>query len=300
VLRVSHAGNRRSLAFGVEEVWIEDSDRFVPLVLGLRLEGRLPLLLHGEIATVAPMPAEVHPSWSELAVAPELGRAHAAFFDPRYFQRKKQGPTQKYKRLLAQASPTNDAGVRVVAAGPRDVHPSRGVTTATAHGMAREGTTAGLSFYNGVPMTVEFDGHDMLIEADARALDRHSAETLQVWSRAMGDDFVADHRRAIWYFTKYLTPHQPGEPYFFVKPAALFQTPPDWSTLIDGVPGVGYDVLRGVVATDRFHAAPAVVRVNQPCRRVRVDGGAELTRMLPFPRSFLEEDCRLVPWELPR
>jgi class 3 adenylate cyclase len=48
-----------------------------------------------------------------------------------------------------------------------------------------------------------------------------------------------------------------------VKPWAFTQTPAGWSSLLDGLHGDGYDVMRGVVSTDRFFATPAVFRVHR-------------------------------------
>jgi hypothetical protein len=36
-------------------------------------------------------------------------------------------------------------------------------------------------------------------------------------------------RGAIWYLSKYFTPHPVGEPHFFVKPWALTRVPRGWS-----------------------------------------------------------------------
>jgi hypothetical protein len=97
------------------------------------------------------------------------------------------------------------------------------------------------------------------------------------------------------YLTKYFTPHPPGEPHFFVKPWALTATPPGWSSLIEGVHGDGYDVLRGVISTDSFHATPAVFRIHREGARVNVAEDAPLLRVIPIPRSLLDGEIRVTP-----
>jgi hypothetical protein len=62
------------------------------------------------------------------------------------------------------------------------------------------------------------------------------------------------------------------------------------------VPGSGYDVLRGVVASDVFHAAPAVLRLNVPGAGVEVSAGVPLARLFAFPRQLLASSFANVPW----
>ena len=91
-----------------------------------------------------------------------------------------------------------------------------------------------------------------------------------------------------FYLTKYFTPHPNGEPHFFVKPWAFTSTPHGWSSVLEGTRGDGWDVMRGVVWTDRFHATPAVFSL-QPGRRVRVPEGAPLLEVTAVPRRLLGE-----------
>ena len=94
------------------------------------------------------------------------------------------------------------------------------------------------------------------------------------------------------YFTKYFTPLPPGETHFFVKPWAFMQTPPGWSCLLEGVHGDGFDVLRGVVATDVFHAMPAVFQVYRAGEPIRVRFGEPLLQVMPIPRRLLQAGFR--------
>ena len=109
-----------------------------------------------------------------------------------------------------------------------------------------------------------------------------------MWERWLGTD-PDRHPGALLYLTKYFTPHPPGEPNFFVKPASLLETSPGVSTLLDGVCGAGYDVLRGVVRTDGFHATPAVFQVA-PGRSIAVARGTPLVEMFPIPRDLIDAD----------
>ena len=81
----------------------------MPLVLSITLRDGAPdrLRLEGEIATIAPVLPGASIEERRLADAPEIGRAHAAFYDPAYFAAKKDDPTRKYRRLLA-ARPADD------------------------------------------------------------------------------------------------------------------------------------------------------------------------------------------------
>ena len=75
-----------------------------------------------------------------------------------------------------------------------------------------------------------------------------------------------------------------GSSHFFVKPWAFTETPRGWSSVLDGIRGEGYDVMRGVVWTDRFHATPAVFDVA-PMRVVKVASGVPLLEVFAIPRG---------------
>ena len=70
-----------------------------------------------------------------------------------------------------------------------------------------------------------------------------------------------------------------------MKPWAFTETPRGWSSVLDGIRGEGYDVMRGVVWTDRFHATPAVFDVV-PMRVVKVPLGAPLLEVFAIPRNI--------------
>ena len=105
-------------------------------------------------------------------------------------------------------------------------------------------------------------------------------------ARTLGADFRAANQGAC-----YLMPHPHGEPHFFVKLWAFTETPAGWSSIIKGVRGPSWDVMRGVVWTDRFHATPAVFSL-QVGRRVQIAAGAALLDVVPFPRSLAARASR--------
>jgi hypothetical protein len=310
-LRLAATGNRRNTSLAVGEFVVPDGAGFVPLVLELTL--RNPdvdaLTLHGELACLAPLRPGVRVETLPLDAAPEVGRAHAAFYDPDYFARKRSEVTRKYRRLVARggdnaaAMKARPASVvcRVVVAGPSSHAVGTFTRFATRDGIAatvgRGGDGAGYEYVvyrNEVAFRALFDGHTVALEPEARALAAGARAVLARWTEVHGADFVAAHRGALLYLTKYFTPHPPGEPHFFVKPWAFTQTPAGWSCVLDGVHGDGYDVMRGVVATDRFFATPAVFRLWREGRAVSVPAGAPLLRVLPVPRALLAAEYRRV------
>ncbi|MBK7584121.1 MAG: hypothetical protein IPI67_28470 [Myxococcales bacterium] len=301
-LRIGHAGNRRNVLFDVEERWLTDTENFVPLVLSLTPSeaNPFPLLVHGELATLMPFVSCARPRVVALDQALDVGRGHLDFFDAKYFEQKKKGSTQKYKRMRAQTSepkPGEKGELRCVSAGPECLVQSTSVDLLTATGVERGNPpVARLIFQNAVAFTAKFDGHNTRVEPNASALEGFADRTRAAWASAFDAETLERHRGAIWYFTKYVTPHQAGEPLFFVKPPALVSTAPGWSTLVEGFTGSGFEVLRGVVATDQFHALPAVFRLSTPGRRVRVRAGAPLAQFMPFPRWLLDATHERVEW----
>ena len=302
VLRVGDAGNRRNVLFEVEERWIADSKRFVPLVLSLVLgkDAEQPLALHGELATLMAFDPRVRLARKQLREAKEIGQAHFAFYDQRYFEQKKRAATKKYKRMLAQAKDGTakpEGRLEMVLAGPESIREADSATFVTPEGCERRATPVPhFVFDNALPFSARFDGHDTVVEPERAALKRFAETTRETWARSFDAETLEAHPGALWYFTKYVTPHQAGEPYFFLKPPALFETSPGWSTLVEGIPGPGYEVLRGIVATDRFHALPAVFRLGFPGRKVAVKAGAPLARFLPVPRRLLDMDVEQLEW----
>jgi hypothetical protein len=141
---------------------------------------------------------------------------------------------------------------------------------------------------NAISFTATFDGSQLTVTPDPDELAAYAGEVRAVWERWLGTD-PGRHPGALLYLTKYFTPHPPGEPYFFVKPASLLATSPGVSTLLDGVCGVGYDVLRGVVGTDVFHATPTVFQVA-PGRSIEVARGTPLLEMFPIPGDLIDAD----------
>lgn len=309
-LRVSGAGSRAILGLRVRTAWIGDGDgdsrggdrapepELVPLVVdveaaadGTRLEG--------EVATIAAVVPRATVDIVSLAEAPLLAEAHAAFYDAKYFATKKGEVTKKYRRAIARvkdAEAAPPARVRVAhVAGPRPeiVRVDRVLSAAsTAPAPAPSGRALHIvRFLNAVPFEAHYDGNTLEITPDREALARGGRAVVAELARAVDARFSANSpetKGAVLYLTKYFTPHPHGEPHFFVKPWAFTETPPGWSSVVEGVRGEGFDVMRGVVWTDRFHATPAVFSLL-PQRRVRVALGAPLVDVVPIPRSLQAE-----------
>jgi len=282
-LRASATANRRNRFFEVEEQFIAHDGALVPLILDIKLRADAParVLLEGEIATVAPVAPGARIDEVQLADAPEIAAAHAAFFDAAYYQAKAGGPTRKYRKMkplpdeLQSAAP---ARCRVINIGP------------AAHTIT--GSIPRVVFANLVPFEASFDGYTMAIEPDERALRAGAHAVERAFAEALSPTFLGENRSAVGYFTKYFTQHPPGEPHFFVKPWAFVHTPPGWSCLLEGVHGDGFDVLRGIVATDMFYATPAVFQVYRMGEPIRVGFAEPMLEVMPIPRRLLQAGFR--------
>lgn len=293
-LRVSANANRRNVRLGVETHFIADPQGFTPLVLDLTPAA--PLRLAGEIATLAPVAPRATFERVSLDLAPEVGRAHGDFYDQAYFAAKKGHSTRKYRKLVGKQPAAQGPGAarcELIEAGPvaHDVAPAgpfRGPLGPRKEASAPgDGRLDEITFRNLVSFQVCFDGQTVAIEPDRDELERGAREVELRFARALGEAFQREHRGALWYLTKYFTPHPPGEAHFFVKPWSFVRTPPGWSSLVDGVHGAGYDVLRGVISTDLFHATPAVFWLHQPGKSVEIPRDTPLIRVTPVPRWLL-------------
>ncbi|HEY3821572.1 MAG TPA: hypothetical protein VGL81_30605 [Polyangiaceae bacterium] len=302
-LRVSGAANRRSVALDLAEVFIGDDAELVPLVLDVTLRGD-EAHLRGEVACLTPLRPGVAVRQTTLAELPALGRAHAAFYDAAYFAAKKGDTTKKYRRLVAREKGPRE-GTPVARAEVARVGPLQATVASVDRFLDAEATSPRarrddgrslevVTFANTVAFRATYDGLTMTIDHDARALAAAASEVESTWGAVFGAPAVQRDRRALWYLTKYFTPHPPGEPHFFVKPFAFTQTPPGWSSIVAGVPGDGYDVLSGVVSTDTFFATPAVFAVHRVGAPIRVPAGAPLVRVIPVPRDLLGATWRSV------
>jgi hypothetical protein len=294
-LRVSATANRRNVELEVIEA--EIGEGLVPLMLGL-VPQKGTVRLVGEIATLAPMAAA---DIVERAIEdePEAARAHVSFYDPGYFAEKGSGVTRKYRRMLSRRGNMVASGATaVVGAGPGRWHVDAIAQRLVPNGacaVAGRGSIARITFENLVAFRAHFDGHNVTLEHDPAELARLAGQLEARWGAAFGAVFMTTHRRALWYLTKYFTPHPPGEPHFFVKPWAFVRTPPGWSSLLEGIHGRGYDVMRGVVATDRFHATPAVFQLHGP-GSIDVPRGTPLLHVYPLPRALLDTGFTRLEW----
>lgn len=297
-LRLLPTGSRRTHSFQVaERCYSESGGELVPLILDLELASPAAsakvLTLGGELACLAPLPAVTSFAQRLLSDCPEVGRAHAAFYDPSYFQRKNANATRRYRRQmdLSAASASSATSSEIIVAGPTDFE----IVREPAGG----GEQAHVVFRNLLDFSCRFDGATVALEFDRQALARKGRPLWQNFRTLYGDDFVAGHEGALFYLTKYFTTHPPGEPHFFVKPWAFTRTPPGWSSLVEGYASDGYEVLRGVIATDQFHATPAVFAIHRADEVLPVPAGAPLLRVFALPRSLLRASFRTLPLPLP-
>ncbi len=307
-LRLSGTANRRNLFVESSVLLFEDHDAFVPLVLRLHVRDEAPerLLLTGEIATIAPLDPFFTIEECRLADEPTVGIAHVDFYDAAYFAAKKSEPTRKYRRTIQkrpepeppEQDPSSRSRCQVIAAGPSDHSIGFAAMTAGPHGLlgVTDRALHVVSFANLVPFEASFDGHTLVVKPDEEALAKGKRAVEETWAEAFGAEFLSAHRGALWYLTKYFTPHPPGEPHFFVKPWAFTRTPPGWSSLLEGAHGPGWDVLRGVVETDVFFATPAVFRVQRIGEPIRVAAGEPLLSVIPVPRRLLAAGYRTETW----
>jgi hypothetical protein len=303
-VRLTGAANRRSTDYDVRETVYPDPANFVPLVIELELrDGVEDVWIEGEVATLALVPDRVKVEVTSIENAPEAGRAHLAFFDAAYFDAKRAGEvTRKYRKALDRAAsePATESS-RLVEAGPSACDVDVFHRFALGDGVRERvpesyGRVESVRVRNAVACTARYDGHTVSLTWDRDALDARARAIESRWRALYGDALGDAERGALWYLTKYFTPHPPAEPHFFAKPCAFMVTPRGWSSWIEGSHGGGYDVLRGVVETDWFHAAPAVFAIWKRATPIRIPAGVTLARVTPVPRAWVEPEFDLKPF----
>jgi hypothetical protein len=292
-IRQSATANRRSQAYSIEQAIIDDVSGLVPVVLNVEpAPGVDAFVLDGEIATLGALPESVEFARGTLDDVPHVGRAHCTFYDAEYFETKKRGAVaRKYRRILARRTspPAEEIRATIVDAGPRSVEVARPLRLHRVGGVVPARCDPDrVTIANAISFTATFDGSNVTVTPDPDELAAYAGGVRTAWKRWLGAD-LGRHPGALLYLSKYFTPHPPGEPNFFVKPASLLGTSPGVSTLLDGVCGVGYDVLRGVVHTDGFHATPAVFQLVLGTS-IAVPRGTPLVEMFPIPRELIDAE----------
>ncbi len=295
-LRLLRGANRRPLGASARPYAVTDPSGWTPLVLDLDLDpARDEVVLAGELATLGAFDPRALVSRAPLEGSPEA-RALLDFYDADYFAAKREGKvTRKYRRGVSAEGDglATDGRLTVLGGIDGEVVDAPPERVEGPDGVAREGSpVARVTVRNAVAFTARYDGHAVSLEWDRPALARRRQAVEAQWAWATHAEPDA-HRGALWYLTKYFTPHPAGEPHAFVKPAALFSTPPGWSALVEGVGGAGYDVLRGVVHTDGFHAAPAVLTFTDIGVKVSVPEGQALAEVSPVSRGLLAPRARV-------
>jgi hypothetical protein len=304
-LRLTAAANRRNTLIDVGEQLIPDDPAWVPLVLELKPRRGAPssFTLEGELACIGALRPGVHFETVPIAAAPELAAAHAAFYNRAYFEEKREDVTGKYRRdlgRLSTAAPESGAArcrLALVGSSRHKVVPLERFTTAEGpRPVTRPQEPRRLEsvvFGNELAFAALFDGQTVALDYDRERLAACAQPVAAAWRAVLAGSPALEHPGAGLYLTKYFTPHVAGEPNFFVKPWALTATPPGWVSLVDGFHGPGYDILRGVVATDVFHATPAVFKLHADGQRIRVAQDTPLVRVIPVPRAWLSPSFEL-------
>lgn len=296
-LRASTLANRRSVLYTIDEAILDEDGALCPLVLDIvPAPGVDALSLDGEIATLAALPSRVSFARASLDEASDVARRHVGFYDAEYFATKKRGAVARsYRDDILRGSrsvPLDTAAIpeiRVVDGGPLLVEPAapRRLHRATGPLAAPAGTAADrLVVRNAVAFSATYDGYQLTVDHDQAELERYASEVRAIWQRWLAASGTPSHEGALLYLTKYFTPHPPGEPHFFVKPPTLVATSAGTSTLIDGLPGPGYDVMRGAIRSDGFHALPAVFHLWRPGASITVARGAPLAELFVYPRAL--------------
>lgn len=295
-LRVAPPANRRPLDHVCATVWIPPSADPVPLVLRLAPTAARDLELHGELATLAAFAPHHTIAERPLVDAPALAHAHLEFFDAAYFDDKRTRSTFKYRNCTRRPAPpaSDPRPCTLAAAGP----PAWSVTALgdrvdTPDGPDLPAPTsariAAVAVRNALDFTVHHDGlHVTQRFAEPELATR--ARAIEAAFDALGPAVrqrLEAHRGALWYFTRYFTPHVPGEPHFFIKPCALLQTPPGVAAVLEGTCTATHDIMRGVIATDVLHALPAVFKIHAP-GDFTVPRDAPLLHAIPTPTDLLE------------
>lgn len=293
-LLLASVGNRRRRSFTIQTRVVPDG--WTPLWLELLpAPDARAIKLHGEVACLAVLEPGLRFERHTLAERPELGRAHLDFYEQAYFESKQRGEITRRYRKTIDAEATEHVPAPCIAEcvelGPcpgaiepleRCLLPS-GPAQRVPAGL---GKLERLRFDNLLEFSIDWDGHEVELHYDQAALLELAAKLRTNFTATLGRERVEQHPGALWYLSKYFTPHPVGEPHFFVKPWALTRVPRGWSLLLDGIHGAQYDVLRGIVHADQFFATPAVFQLFELARS-SVPAGRPLLTATPIPRTHL-------------
>lgn len=292
-LHLSSCANRRSTLFTIKEDLLSEHKRLTPLLLRLELSKDADnFSLQGELATLGPISTRVTWQYQGLSEAKEIGEAHTNFYDASYFEEKKQKSVRRYRqRVRDEAREASDECLAtIVNAGLSEKELAKTLTLEALPGSAQAPAVQYALFHNQLDFSVLYDGLNVSIHYSTEELASQEKTLRALWASVYEASFLQEKKGALWYLTKYFTQHPPGEPHFFVKPWAFFVTPPGWSCVLEGIHGEGYDVLRGVVSTDWFYAAPAVFLLRALNTRVSIPKGTPLLRLFALPRWLLSAE----------
>jgi hypothetical protein len=300
-------------------------NHYTPLVVVIRpaVPRGTDVLVAGEVATVSVLQPGVVVERHTVVERPTAAERHLAFYNPTYFATKKGRPTRDYRRLVAAAPSTSvDLVETVDAVSPSTVldivnivdtadtadtgkvaGAGQAITRFSAHlptGPAPQvpahlGDHAVFEVQHQLDVSMQFDGRAVTATIDPNQLQRGARAVEQALRTALGDEAVNAAPGAVMYLTKVVSLHPPGEPFFFTKPWCFAVTPPGWSVVLEGVPDPdgAFDVLRGVIRSDVFHATPAVVSIRRP-GSFHIRRGQPLLRLWAMPNALLAPRFELV------
>lgn len=261
-LAIGRAYNRRDRRATAEDAPVT---RGAPIEVTLRLEVGLreEVVLGGEVACVGGYRDDV--SIATEAEAASLLRAHVGFFDDAYFEGKRGKPTLKYRDVARSRERAESTTPRLVVAHVGGAPPvlARGADGVVAIVVAAD-----------VDVRLAFHGERVEPTMDPRGIAERGRR-IEARARALlGGAQLPEG--ALRYFTTYITPHAPGDPHVFLKPAVLAGGAAGAALVVDGPDAVGLEGFRGVTEADWFHALPAVGEMTSS--RALVRAGKQVLR----------------------
>lgn len=245
--RAYNRRDRRATAYDAPVTRDAPIEVTLRLVIGLREE----IAIGGEVACVAGFRDDV--SMATEAEAASLLAAHVAFFDAAYFEGKRGRPTLKYRDVARSRERSESTTPRLVVAHVGGAPP---ILTRGADGVV------GIAVAADVDVRLAFHGERVEPTMDPRAVAERARRIEGRARSLLGGAPVPTG--ALRYFTTYVTPHAPGDPHVFLKPAVLAGGAAGAALVVDGPDAVGLEGFRGVTEADWFHALPAVGEMIAP------------------------------------
>jgi hypothetical protein len=298
------AFNRRCSIDVVDQI-IPDTGQFVPLVITLDLAStrKKDTFLEKELACLVPLLPEATFTSRTLAEAPELGQRYIDHFDDRWDS---QGPGKylgAYRKLTVKESAETSSGpasCRMVTVSGPNLHRFRTFDRfATLRGWSKD--HPGKERLQFVEVRNIFHVRGLWNGDALRDLEGETPASVERlrhdWRAVYGDDGVERLNRFLVGYVRSTHGPRIGEPFLTFTPWVFIETPPGWSSFVDGFHFPGLDGMRGVVSTDKYHATFQVWQFTET-GRFEIGRGAPLLRVLPVPRRLLQAGVRAVDLEV--